>query len=135
MVNRVKEFPHIAFECIALAGIILARCTKHISNFLHAFVSAFADTARIRVIDKSRLKYFVQHRKGRVMEHPISDNRLMYAPDLRIVYPESFIWPVSIRLILQIAVQIKNILLDVEFKLGNVRFIPFVGLKYFPSSE
>jgi hypothetical protein len=135
VVNRIKEFPHVAFECIALAGIILARCTKHVSNFLHTFVSAFADTARIRVIDKSRLKYFVQHRKGRMMEHTISDNRLMYPSDLRIMYPKSLVWPVLIRLVLQIAIQIKNILLDMEFKLSNIGLIPFVGLKYFPSSE
>ena len=135
VIDRVKEFSHVAFKCVALASIILARHTKHVSDFFHALMGAFANATRVRVIDESRLKYFVQHRKGRVMEHPISNNCFMYPPDLRIVYPESLIWPVPIRLILQIAIQIKNILLDVEFKLGNVGLIPFIGLKYLPSSE
>lgn len=135
VIDRIKEFSHIAFQGVALAGIILARHTKHVSDFFHALVSAFADTARIRISYERRLKYFVQHRKGCMVEHPISDDRFMYASDFWIVYPKSLVWPVPIRFILQIAVQIKNILLDVEFKLDNVRLIPFIRLKYLPSSE
>lgn len=135
VIDRVKEFSHVAFQSITLASIILARHTKHVSNFFYPFVSAFADAARIRVIDKYRLKYFVQNGEGGVMKDSISDNCLMYPSNLRIMYPESLVWPVPIRLILQIAIQIKNILLDVEFKLGNVRLVPFIRLKYLPSSE
>jgi len=135
VVNGIKEFSHIAFQSVALAGVVFAFCAKHIGNFLHTLMSAFVDAARIRIVDKGRLEYFIQNSKSGVVKHTISDNSLMYPSDLRIMYPKSFVWSVPIRLILQIAVQIKNIMFDVQLKLGNVRFIPFIRLKYLPSSE
>ena len=135
VVNRIKEFSNIAFQSVALASIILAFCTKHIGNFLHTLVGAFVDATRVRIVDKCRLEYFIQNSKSGMMKDSISNNGFMYPSDLRIMYPKSFVWPVPIRLILQIAVQIKNIMFDVQLKLGNVRLIPFIRLKYLPSSE
>lgn len=135
VIDGIKEFSHIAFQSVALASIILAFCTKHIGNFLHTLVGAFVDATRVRVVDKCRLEYFIQNSKSGMMKDSISNNRFMYPSDLRIMYPKSFVWSVPIRLILQIAVQVKNIVFDIQFKLRNVRLAPFIRLEYLPSSE
>ncbi|MFZ4500571.1 MAG: hypothetical protein ACOYMZ_03745 [Minisyncoccia bacterium] len=135
VVDRVKEFSHIAFEGIALVGVVLAHRTKHTRNFLDAFMCAFVDPARIRIINKCRLEYFIQHSKSGVMKYAVSDDRFMYPSEFRIMYPKSFVWPMPIRLILQVAIQVKDILFNVKFKLRNIRFVPFIRLEYLPSSE
>jgi hypothetical protein len=135
VINRVKEFSHIAFQGIALASVVLAHCTKHIRNSPYSFMRALVNTARIRVTDKGWLKYFIQNSENSMVKHSIADNGFMYPSQLWIVYPKSLVWSMSIRLILQIMIQFKNILFDMELKLRNVRLVPFIRLEYLPSSE
>ena len=133
--ENAKEFSNIAFQSVALASIVFTRRTKHVRNFLHSLVGAFIDATRVRVVNKSRLEYLIQNGKSGVMKHSISNDRFMYTSDLRIVNPESFVWPMPVGFILQIAIQIKNILFNIQLKSGNIQLIPFIGLKYFQSSE
>jgi hypothetical protein len=135
MIDGIKEFSDIALQSIALASVIFTHCTKHVRNFLDAFVGTFVDAARIRIVDKCRLEYFIQNGKSGVVKHPISDNSLMYPSDLRIMYPKSLVWPMPIRFILQVAVQVENIMFNIQLKLCNVRLVPFIRLEYLPSSE
>ncbi|MEN9621909.1 MAG: hypothetical protein RLZZ67_343 [Candidatus Parcubacteria bacterium] len=135
MVDGVKKFSDVAFQGVAWTCVISTRRAKHVDNFLHAFVGTFVDTARERIVDKCRLKYFIQHGKGGVVKHSVTNDRFVYPPEFRIMDPKAFIWPMPIRFILQVAVQVKNILLDMELKLSDIRLVPFIGLEYLPSPE
>jgi hypothetical protein len=96
---------------------------------------AFADAARKRIVYERRLKYFIKHRKSRVMENTVSNDSLVDPPHLRVVNPESLVWPVSIRFAFQIPVQIKNILLKIFLELQNVSLVSLIRLKNLPCLE
>jgi hypothetical protein len=135
VVDGVKEFSHVALQRIAGAGIVIAYCTKHFRDSLNAFVRAFADTTRKRIVYESRLKYFIKHRKSRVMENSVADDSLVNPPHFRVVNPEPLVWPVPVRFAFQIPIQVKNILLKIFLELQNVSLISFIGLKNLPCFE
>ena len=107
VVNRIKEFPHIAFQCIAWMRIVFAHHSNHVRYFFHSFMCSFTDSAGIGVVDECWLKYVIQNIEHCMVKHPISDCRLMNMPEFRIMNPKSFVLPVFVCSTFQIPVQVK----------------------------
>jgi len=132
VINRVEKLSHVTLQCPTFLRPILTLCSKHIPYTLDALMRAFADTARKRGRNESLLKNRINYSKNCVMQHPVAHRRLVYPAALRVMNPKSVIWPVLVGFVVQVAAQLKNMLLDFLLKLGNVRLIPLVTLEHFP---
>lgn len=115
--------------------IISTYFANHARNFFHTFMSSFADSAGVGVSDKSRLKYFIQCQKYRMMKHPVSRDCLMDPPQFRIMNPKSLVRSVLVGLALQLTIQIENVLLKVKFEFRNIWLVPLVRLEYLPRTK
>jgi hypothetical protein len=132
MINGVKKLSHVAFKDPAFTRPVLALGPKHISYAFDAFMRALADAAGKRSRDECLLKNRIDYSKNRVMQNTVSHYRLVYSATLGIVNPKAIVGAVLIGFVPQVATQLKDVLFDLLFKLGNIGFIPLVAFENFP---
>jgi hypothetical protein len=132
MINGIEKLSHVTLKYPAFIGSVLALGPKHISHAFDAFMRAFADAAGKRGRDECLLKNRIDYSKNRVMQNAVSHYCFVYSTALRIVNPKSVVWAVLVGLIPQVATQLKDMLLNLLLKFGNVRLISFVAFENFP---
>lgn len=130
--NRVEELPHVALERPASSRIVATFRAKHTRHACHSFMRPFSDPAGIRGRNKSRLEDRVQRSEYSVMQNPVAHHCLVYPAALWVVDPKAAIRAVLICFIAQVAVQLKNMLLNFLLELGDVRLVPLVAFEYLP---
>ena len=84
MVDGIEEFPHIAFQNVALSRIVSTFFPKHVAKGVYAFMCSFAHAARERIGDERRLEHRIDGHHNRMMQDAVSHIRLVDMPTLRV---------------------------------------------------
>src|SRR3989338_8108333 len=135
VVNAVEEFPHVAFKCVAWLHAILAHGAERSFQILHALVRTFADSARKRSWNESRLKNWIEHLEYRVVEHSISHRRFMYTAQFLIMNQEHSVWSMAIVFSTQFATELKDFVLNIFLKCFHILPIPLIAFENVPCLE
>lgn len=135
VIHAIEEFSYITLQCKACSRIVAAFGPEHFRDSMHTSVRAFADPARKRTRNERGFEDRVQYPEYRVVQNAIANCGFVDTTSLRIMDPKSFVRPVLVPLVAQIAMQLENMLLKVAFKYCNVRLVVFILFEYFPCSE
>jgi len=113
VVNAIEEFFDVALQGIALACIVVAGFGQNLFNGVDSFMCSFTNTTGKGIGDKHRLENRIQDSEHRMVQDPVSDSRLVNVPPLRIVDIKTLIRTMSIGLVFQFPVKLKNILFQI----------------------
>lgn len=133
--DAIKKLSHIAFQRIASSGIVAAFGSKHISRRQNPFMCTFAYSARKRSWYESRLKYWIEYTKDRMVQDSVPHRCFMYPAYFRIANPKAEVGTVPISLFSQISIKLKDVFFHINFKFGDIRSFPFIVLKHPPCGE
>ena len=98
----------------------------------NAFVGAKADTARKRGRDKSFLENGIYYGKYGMMQNAVANFCLVNVPLFRIANIKTGIRSVLVCFISKIAVELKDVFLDVPLETDHVPLVSFIALKGIP---
>ena len=132
VVNRIKEFPHVAFEHKARPRIVPTLLADHALRGQHAFVCAFAHAAGKRGGNKVLLKERVQNPENSMVQNPVAHLRFVNVANFRIPDIEASIRSVGVATAEQIPVQNEQILLKRKFERLNIGLLALVASKFLP---
>ncbi|MDO8521341.1 MAG: hypothetical protein Q7S52_04455 [bacterium] len=135
MIDRIKKFLYVAFQCKARLCLVLTHATQHFGHFLHPFVRPLANTARKRSCYKGGLKYRIEDAKKSMVQDAIAYGGLVNPSQFGVMDPKPPIWAMAIRATLQISIKIENILLEIDLKLRDIGLIALVGFKNIPCAK
>lgn len=135
VIYAVEEFLDITFQCVAGLRIILTFLVKHLSDRIHSFMSAFADTARKGSGDKGWFKNGIKNLKESMVQNSVSDCGLMNMPKLGVGNKKASISSMLVFFTLKFSTQLKNILFQVFLKDLHVIFGSFIFAEFFPSEK
>lgn len=135
MVHAVEEFPYVALEHEARTRSVPARPTDHFFERGNAFMSPIPHTTRERRRNKRRLKNGIDYGKYGVMQNAIAHRRFVDMSLFWIANIETGIGAMSVRVIGQLAMQLKNILFETPLEFLNINFISLVGAKRVPCGK
>ena len=93
---------------------------------------SFSDAARKRVGYKARLENWIERLKNAVMQHAVAHRGFVYMSALRIGDEEAGIGAMLVSFVTQIAVQLKNMLLNFLLEIHYVYFISLIAFEYVP---
>jgi hypothetical protein len=135
VVDAVEKLPHIALQCVAGARTIAAHCSEHFRQSLYSFVRALADTTRKGVGDEAGLEHRIKLLKNGVVQHSIAHRRFVDVPELRVGDIKGGVRAVFVCFVSEVAMQLKNVLLQFFFKLHDIVLAPLVLLELVPCIE
>ena len=135
VVNAVKELPYITLKRVAWLRAVLAHGAKHISEYLDAFMSSLADAARKGVRDVGRFENRVQGGKHGMVQHSVTNARLINMSKLWVLDKEVSIWSMLIEFCFQIAMKTKYIALKLFLKCEHILLRAFAALEFVPRAE
>ena len=135
VVNAIKELPYITLKCVAWLRAVLAHGAKHISEYLDAFVRTFTDAAREGIRDIGRFENRVQGGKHGMVQHSVTNARLINMSELRVLDVEVGIGPMFIALGLQITLKAEYIALKLLLKCEHVFLHPLTTFEFIPRTE
>lgn len=132
MIDTCEEFPHIAFEHPKwpLKIVAFAACVR--DELFHSLVSALTNTARIRVVNESRLEHGSQVLHDGVMEHAITHSCFVNVAQLGILDEKRCIRPVPICFFRERLLKIPEIIFKVTLEFHDIGLVRFANLEFSP---
>ena len=135
VIYAVEEFSDIAFEHETIRGAVPSDTAGFTFQEIDAFVRTKPDAAGKRCRNERFLKNRIQNGKYCMMQNAIADFGFMDMALLRVMDIKAIVRPVAIRSVFQIAMKLKNALLEMPLKLHHVGLVPFVFLESFPCGK
>src|SRR6266481_524486 len=135
VINAVEEFPHIALEDETIARSVFCDSACFAFQNVHAFMRTEPDAAREGCRDEGLFKDGIQDGKNGVMKNSVAHIGFMDMTLLRIADIEAVIRAVAVRSVFEVAVKLKNILLEIPLEFRDIRLLAFVRLERFPRFE
>lgn len=105
MVNVREKLPDIAFQNPRGSGVIFAGLAAKRTKSVYGSVRSLADTAGIRISDKSSVKKWVELPVNRVVEQAISYRGFMDISRFRVGDVEGLIRPVPVCLVAEFGME------------------------------
>lgn len=135
VINAVKKLFNVTFKNTTRTSVVSGRFTDHFLNLKNAFMGSLASAAGKRGRDERRLEDRIKYLEDGVVQNAIAHRGLMNPAELRVMNPKALIATVAIHVVLQVAVQFKDILLKAAFEFQHICFLAFVSLEFVPSRK
>ena len=132
MINSIKKLLNIAFERKTRPREISAFGADRSLYCDNPFVNAFVCAAGKRSGNESFIKNRIQDSENSMVQNPIADRCLMNMSHFWITDIKASISLMSVLLCRQIAMQLKNVLLELELKRLHILFVTLVRPKFVP---
>lgn len=134
VVDARKEMPDVAFQHEA-SPVGLIELPRIYFKALHALMRPFPFPARIGIGHKGRFKDGIEYVKDSVMDDPVPDGCLMDMSQLGVADVEVGILAMPVFFVQQIAVKLKNIILQMPLKNLDIGFSPLALFELIPCFE
>jgi len=135
VVDTVEKFLNVTFKDETWTSVIGTDFSDSVSKIQHSFVSAFADSARKRCGDESRLKYGIQYFKHCVMKNSVTDGRFVNVSSFRIAYPKRIISAVPVGMAFKFPIELEDMFFKLPLEPCHIRPVSLVRLEHIPRTK